>query len=95
MGVNVPNTGIDTESTKEKIPCESRLRSILKGLSWRLLATMVTGFIAFFWSKDVWLAVKISLIEFPAKFLIYYVHERVWTKIPLGTIRNLNPLGNK
>ena len=70
--MDVPNTGIDTESTKEKTPFESRLRSILKGLSWRLLATMVTGFIAFFRPKDVWLAVKISLIEFPAKFLIYY-----------------------
>lgn len=93
--MDAPKTGKDTESTKEKILCESRLRSILKGLSWRLLATLVTGSIAFFWSKDVWLAVKISLIEFPAKFLIYYVHERVWTQIPLGTIRNLNPLGNK
>jgi len=85
----------DTESTKEKHPRESRLRSVLKGLSWRLLATLITGLIAFFWSNDVWLAVKISLIEFPAKFLIYYLHERVWTQLPVGTIRNLIPLGNK
>ena len=66
---------------------ESRLRSALKGISWRLLATTITGLIAFILSKDVWLAVKIAMIEFPAKFIIYYAHERAWTAVPMGTVR--------
>ena len=68
---------------------ESRLRSVLKGLSWRLLATLVTGLIAYFLSKDVWLALTIALIEFPLKFLIYYLHERAWAQVPLGSVRRL------
>ena len=79
----------ETESAAtEKVIRESRLRSMLKGLSWRLLATLVTGLIAYFLSKDVWLALTIALIEFPLKFLIYYLHERAWAQVPLGTVRS-------
>ena len=79
----------ETESAAtEKVIRESRLRSMLKGLSWRLLATLVTGLIAYFLSKDVWLALTIALIEFPLKFLIYYLHERAWSQVPLGMVRS-------
>ena len=79
----------ETESAAtEKVIRESRLRSMLKGLSWRLLATLVTGLIAYFLSKDVWLALTIAPIEFPLKFLIYYLHERAWAQVPLGTVRS-------
>ena len=78
----------ETESTTAtEVIRDSRLRSVLKGLSWRVLATLITAFIAYFWSKDVRLAIMIALVEFPAKFLIYYLHERVWAKMALGTVR--------
>ncbi len=75
----------ETESTE--IIRDSRLRSVLKGLSWRVLATLVTALIAYLLSEDVRLAITIALIEFPAKFLIYYLHERAWAQMPLGTLR--------
>ena len=78
----------ETESAAIRVIRESRLRSVLKGLSWRLLATLVTGLIAYFLSKDVWLALTIALIEFPLKFLIYYLHERAWAQVPMGTVRS-------
>ncbi|MBI97658.1 MAG: hypothetical protein CMO78_03840 [Verrucomicrobiales bacterium] len=74
---------------------ESRLRSALKGISWRLLATTITGLTAFILSKDVWLAVKIAMIEFPAKFIIYYAHERAWASVPMGTVREWIGSGGK
>ena len=78
----------ETKSAETKSPeRESRLRSVLKGISWRLLATTVTGLTAFILSKDVWLAVKIAMIEFPAKFIIYYAHERAWATVPMGSVR--------
>ncbi|MBC8326448.1 MAG: DUF2061 domain-containing protein [Verrucomicrobia subdivision 3 bacterium] len=78
--------GTDSTAATEVIR-ESRLRSVLKGLSWRILATLITALIAYFWSKDVRLAIMIALVEFPAKFLIYYLHERAWAQMPLGTVR--------
>ncbi|MCS1409333.1 MAG: hypothetical protein M2R45_02513 [Verrucomicrobia subdivision 3 bacterium] len=66
---------------------ESHLRSLLKGLTWRLVATGTTMLIAWLTSGDVMLALKIGGIEFVAKFFVYYLHERVWLCVPMGTIR--------
>ncbi|MGB1216946.1 MAG: DUF2061 domain-containing protein [Saprospiraceae bacterium] len=65
---------------------ESRLRSILKGFSWRGVAMLDTFFVAIIvtWiiygepqiEKSFW----IMLIETPLKLVIYYVHERMWQR---------------
>ena len=68
---------------------ESHVRSILKALSWRILATLTTGLIAYFITGDVSTAIAIGSIEFFLKFAIYYLHERAWQLIPRGTIRHL------
>ena len=66
---------------------ESHLRSFLKALSWRLLATTTTALIAWFITGEISTAIAIGSIEFIAKFFIYYGHERVWQLVPPGIIR--------
>ncbi len=68
---------------------ESHVRSLLKGLTWRILATASTMTIAWATTGDVSLALKIGGIEFFAKFFIYYFHERLWLLVPQGAIRRL------
>lgn len=68
---------------------ETRLRSVLKGLTWRILATTTTGIIAFFVTGDVRGALAIGGVEFVAKFGIYYLHERAWQAAPRGSFRRL------
>jgi uncharacterized membrane protein len=68
---------------------ESHVRSLLKGLSWRCLATGTTVLIAWLTTGNVSLALKIGGIEFFAKFVIYYFHERAWLLVPAGAIRKL------
>ena len=75
----------ETQSTE--VIRESRLRSVLKALSWRVLATLTTIAIAYFIVDDVKTALKIGALEVVAKMLIYYFHERAWAKVPLGTVR--------
>ena len=67
---------------------ESRLRSLLKALSWRILATLTTGVIAFVITGEMSIAIMIGSVEFVLKFIIYYVHERVWQLVPRGTVRH-------
>ncbi len=65
-------------------PKESHLRSLLKGISWRLIAMLDTFLIALIvtWivygvpemEKSLW----IMIIETPLKFIAYYLHERLW-----------------
>ena len=68
---------------------ESHLRSVLKALSWRVLATTTTAVIAWFITGDLSTAMAIGSIEFIAKFFIYYGHERMWQLIPRSTIRHI------
>ena len=75
------------ENESTEVIRESRLRSVLKALSWRVLATLTTIAIAYFIVKDVKVALKIGAVEVVAKMLIYYLHERAWAKVPLGTVR--------
>lgn len=71
---------------------ESHLRTILKTVSWRIIATTTTVTIAYFVFGDISNALKVGGIEFFAKMAIYYLHERAWQKLPVGTVRKLNPL---
>jgi len=57
---------------------ESHLRSILKGISWRFLATGTLILIVFFVEESIATALGIGSIEFFIKLFIYYGHERLW-----------------
>lgn len=68
---------------------ESHLRSILKGVTWRCLATLVTFLLAHWITGEVDMAAKIAGWEALAKLFVYYAHERVWQIVPRGTVRKL------
>ena len=68
---------------------ESRTRSILKGLTWRVVATFTIIVIVYLKTGSIQGALEIGAIEFFVKFLLYYLHERAWQYAPRGTIRKL------
>ncbi len=78
-----------TALKKQPALIESPLRSLLKGFTWRILATLTTIIIALAITGKIEAALKIGSIEFIAKLIIYYAHERAWARIPLGTVRQL------
>jgi uncharacterized membrane protein len=74
---------------------ESRLRSILKALTWRIIASGTTFLIAYFiftgtGCEDVLQkSTIVALLESAFKIVIYYFHERAWQLAPTGSIRKL------
>ncbi|MDX1478470.1 MAG: DUF2061 domain-containing protein [Saprospiraceae bacterium] len=66
---------------------ESHLRSVIKGITWRCIATATTVTIAYIITGEVGDALKIGGIEFVGKIGIYYLHERIWQRVPRGGIR--------
>lgn len=67
-----------------KVACDTHLRSIAKGFSWRFTATTTTVLIAGLVTGDAAIAVTIGGIEALAKVAIYYGHERLWLRIGWG-----------
>jgi uncharacterized membrane protein len=57
---------------------DSRRRSLAKALSWRVVATLTTGIIAYLVTGKLEAAALIGGIEYLVKFVIYYAHERAW-----------------
>lgn len=60
-----------------------------KAISWRLVATsttfIISGIILQGFNE---VALFIALTELFTKFVLYYIHEKLWLKLPLGRIRN-------
>ena len=62
---------------------ESHLRSFIKGISWRIIATADTIAVVLLITCisgqcSLENAIKIGFFEFLIKLLVYYLHERIW-----------------
>ncbi len=65
-------------------PDETRLRAILKSTSYIISHEIVLFFIAWALTGDAIKAVTITLFGSLAEFVLYYFHERLWSKIRVG-----------
>jgi uncharacterized membrane protein len=74
---------------------ESHLRSLIKGITWRILGTLDTIFISYVITGDTTKAISIGGIEVFTKILLYYGHERLWQVLPIGAIRKFFGLKKK
>jgi adenylylsulfate kinase len=63
---------------------ETRSRSLAKALSWRLSGSVATTLIVWMFTRRLELAVGVGLIEILGKMVLYFVHERIWARIPMG-----------
>ena len=60
-------------------------RSLLKAISWRATGTLDTIIVFFLVTGRLRLAFSIGFVEFFTKIGLYYVHERIWNRVPSGT----------
>jgi len=60
---------------------ESRFKSLIKGISWRIIGTIDTLFVAFLITGDTVKSLSIGGIEVFTKIFLYYLHERLWGRI--------------
>lgn len=68
-------------------PKESHIRSIIKGLTWRVIASFTILLITYFLTGEMDTALKVTGVEFVIKLLLYYLHERAWQQVPRGGVR--------
>jgi len=63
---------------------ESHLRTITKTVAWRIIATLITFLVVYFFEGEISKSIGISGVV--AVFLIigYYLNERVWNQVEWG-----------
>jgi uncharacterized membrane protein len=59
-------------------------RSLVKTLTWRIIASTDTVIIATFLTKDPLIGFSIAGIEIVTKMILYYFHERGWASLDWG-----------
>lgn len=62
---------------------ETRSRSVIKALTWRITGSVDTIVLAYLFTNDLTVATSIGLAEVFTKMVLYYVHERAWNHITL------------
>ncbi len=63
---------------------ETNKRSLMKGISWRVVATTTTIAIVYFFFDRLDLAIAAGMVETLLKVGLYWAHERVWFKVNWG-----------
>jgi uncharacterized membrane protein len=63
---------------------ERKTRSWAKAISWRITGTLDTIIISYLLTSSLKIAASIGGIELVTKMILYYVHERAWSKITWG-----------
>lgn len=68
------------------IKLESHKRSIAKTITWRIIATLITTVVAFFFTQKAAVSLGIGFSDTAIKLFFYYFHERGWNKLDFGKI---------
>jgi uncharacterized membrane protein len=64
---------------------DTHLRSIVKALSWKILATLLAFILAYVSTDgDTVAAGKTAIGLFTIGLALYYLHERIWNVVPWG-----------
>lgn len=60
---------------------DSRIRSIVKALTWRVIATGTTMSLVYIGTGDIELMAHIGIADVVIKLFFYFIHERAWGRI--------------
>ena len=63
----------------------TKLRSLLKAISWRIVGTLDTMALGWIITGSPIMGLKIGTLELFTKFILYYIHERIWLRSKFGT----------
>jgi uncharacterized membrane protein len=63
---------------------DSHSRSIVKAISWRALGSADTFLITYLITGNLASAGSVASLETLSKIVLYYLHERAWSKVPVG-----------
>ena len=66
---------------------DSFYRSMVKTLSWRVLAVIITTSVAWIVTGEKVFAATIGIADTVIKLFVYYGHERIWNRIHFGKIK--------
>jgi len=65
---------------------ETHSRSVAKGITWRVIASLTTMGLVYAFTGDLMIMAEVGALEITAKIVFYYLHERAWGKVAWGRV---------
>lgn len=59
---------------------DSRVKSLIKAVSWRIFGTLATMFAVFIFTHEWSTSFYVGALEMLSKIVLFYCHERLWLK---------------
>lgn len=72
----------------KKAKVETHRRTVMKTVSWRIVASLTTMSIVYLFTGKFLLSLGIGGVEVVAKILFYYLHERAWNLVSWGQAKH-------
>jgi uncharacterized membrane protein len=63
---------------------DSNARSMMKSITWRIVATLTTIIVVLILARDIWTALTVGALDTIVKFILYFFHERAWDRLDWG-----------
>lgn len=63
---------------------ETKSRSIVKTVIWRIIATLITWGVLFYYTGKLAESIQITIVAAIIGMVAYYIHERTWNIINWG-----------
>ena len=65
---------------------DTHKRSLVKTISWRIIATAVTLVVSYMWLGEWGSSIALALTANGLKAVLYYLHERGWNLFSWGRV---------
>ena len=66
---------------------EQHKRTLVKTITWRVIALVVTIVVVYAYSGDIKGSLVIGISANFLKMIFYYAHERIWNRIKFGRVQ--------
>ena len=73
---------------------QSRKRSWVKSVTWRVLGILILGVIAWGFTNSWQVTTGVTALFHAIRMVLYYFHERLWDRVDWG-LKNKNELTEK
>jgi uncharacterized membrane protein len=71
-------------STSRGTSMESKSRSFMKSITWRILGVIILGAITWFFTQSWRITTAVTALFHLIQVMLYYFHERIWDRIDWG-----------
>lgn len=70
---------------------ETKLRTAIKALTWQALGLVTMTLVGLIFTGSAFQSVALATVSAVSGYLCYFLHERLWSRIPWGIRRLAEP----